>query len=117
MVAGTNNCPFCDEEVYCIGSCECVCSGNSLSHWPFYEQFKCPHCGIFNICIDRRFEPMQNRLRCLQAIAAEENIEANQNEKYVFWLDRPPEQAVCSPEIKQAIKKGQWVVKQIQEYE
>jgi hypothetical protein len=117
MVAGTHNCPFCDEEVFCIGSLECVCSEDQLAHWPIYEQFKCPHCGIFNICIDRRQASKQKRLHCLQAIAAEENIQANQNEKYVFWLDQPAEKAVCNPEIKKAIKSGQWVVKQIQEFE
>jgi hypothetical protein len=117
MVTGTNNCPFCDEEVYCIGSCECICASNLLPHWPFYEQYKCPHCGIFNICIDRRLEAMQNRLHNLQAIASEENIQANQKEQFIFWLDRPLEQAVCNPAIKNAIKSGQWVAKQIQEYE
>ena len=116
MVQGTNNCPFCDEEVYCIGSCECVCTG-IISHWPVYEQYKCPHCGIFNICIDRRFEPSQLRLRQLQAIAAEANIESNQQEQINFWLDRPLEQAVCNPEIRKAIKKGKWVVKQVEDYE
>lgn len=117
MVSGTNNCPFCNEEVYCVGSCECVCKGETLTHWPLYEQFKCPHCGIFNICIDRRFQKMQDRLRSLQAIAAEENIKANQEESTNFWLDRPVEQAVCNPEIKKAIKNGDWIVKQVKEYE
>ncbi len=116
MVAGSNNCPFCNEEVFCIGSCECVCTGH-LSHWPIYEQYKCPHCGIFNMCIDRRSESMQSRVRNLQMIAAEENIQANQNEKLAFWLDRPAEEAVCNPEIKIAIQKGQWVVKQIKDFE
>jgi len=117
MVTGTNNCPFCDEEVYCIGSCECICTGKSLAHWPVYEQYKCPHCGIFNICIDRRCEHVQARLRSLQPIASEENIEANQRAKYNFWLDQPVDKAVCSPEIKKAIKKGEWIVKQIQAYD
>lgn len=117
MVTGTNNCPFCNEDVYCFGSCECVCTGHPLPHWPIYEQFKCPHCGIFNMCIDRRFDTVQERLHGLQAVAAEENIQANQQEQFIFWLDRPLDQAVCNPEIKKAIKKGQWVVRQIQDYE
>jgi hypothetical protein len=117
MVAGTNNCPFCDEEVFCIGSLECVCQEGTLSHWPVYEQYKCPHCGIFNMCIDRRHEHKQKRVRNLQAIASEENIQANQNKKYIFWLDCPTEKAVCNPSIKKAIKDGHWIVRQIQEYE
>jgi hypothetical protein len=117
MVTGTHNCPFCEEEVYCINSCECVCSGETLPHWPVYEQYKCPHCGVFNMCIDRRGEATQDKLRSLQAIASEENIQANQQEQFIFWLDRPLEKAVCNPEIKKAIKKGQWVVKQIHDYE
>lgn len=117
MVTGTNNCPFCDEEVYCIRCAECVCPEEKLSHWPIYEQYKCPHCGIFNMCIDRRQEIKQDRLRQLQAVASEENIQANQNEKYIFWLDCPQEKTVCNPVIKKAIKSGQWVVKQIQDYE
>jgi hypothetical protein len=69
------------------------------------------------MCIDRRFEEVQTKLHGLQAVAAEENIQANQNEKFIFWLDRPVEQAVCNPDVKKAIKKGQWIVKQIQEFE
>jgi hypothetical protein len=113
MVAGTNNCPFCDEEVFCVSSCECVCTGETFSHWPFCEQYKCPHCGIFNMCIDRRCNQVQTQLRGLQSIASEENIEANQREKYNFWVDRPIETGICSPEIKKAIKKGLWIVRQI----
>jgi hypothetical protein len=117
MVMGTNNCPFCDEEVYCIESLECICCEDTLPHWPLYEQYKCPHCGVFNMCIDRRLDEVQNRVRNLQPIAAEENIKANQNKQYIFWLDQPPEKAVCNPEIKLAIKNGEWVVKQIQDFE
>lgn len=117
MVTGTNNCPFCDEEVFCIHSCECICTTTTLSHWPLYEQYKCPHCGIFNICIDRRLENTQDRLHQLQAIAAEENIQANQQEKMIIWLDRPAEKVICSPEIKSAIKQGAWVVRQIEDYD
>jgi len=68
------------------------------------------------MCIDRRCEATQDKLRSLQAIAAEENILANQQERFIFWLDRPLEKAVCNPEVKKAIKKGQWVVKQIHDY-
>lgn len=117
MIVGNSPCPFCDEEVYCCSTVFCTCQGSTCSHWPIYEEFKCPHCGKFNICIDRRFDPMKKRLRMIQAYAAEENVEANQEDQWILWLDQPLKQTICDARTKKAIQEGHLVVRQIQELE
>ncbi len=117
MVTGSSHCPFCEEEVYCTSDICCMCQENTCSHWPIYEEFKCPHCGKFNMCIDRRFDKMKKRLHNIQAYAAEENVEANQNAQWVLWLDQPLKQAICDSKTIKAIKEGYLIVRQIQELE
>nr|MCH9625409.1 hypothetical protein [Chlamydiales bacterium] len=111
-----SRCPFCEEEIYCTSEVSCMC-GKDHSNWPLYEEFKCPHCGKFNMCIDRRFDKMKKRLHNIQAYAAEENVEANQNAQWILWLDQPTNQAICDSKTKRAIKEGHLIVRQIQEVE
>lgn len=69
------------------------------------------------MCIDRRFDPMKRRLYTIQAYAAEENVEANQNDQWILWLDQPLKQAICDSKTLKAIKEGFLIVRQIQELE